>query len=124
MDWEFNKQLGSGKVSVVTLKGEGKWEIDTNDPLSQSSAQGKWLKRMGPVGAQSIVSSKPLTLKQVKKIVDRNYSYDDLKSLPVGSGAAALSLQYEQGPRKVTPLGDGGAVVLQFEAPELHARWQ
>ena len=72
MDWEFNKATGSGKVSIVRLRPDGRgWEIDTSDPLTQSSAAGKWLKRIGGVKASQIVGSQPFTPEMAKASVAR-----------------------------------------------------
>lgn len=55
MDWEFNRKMGSGKVSVVHFKGDpDQWEPDTGDFVSQAGARGKWLKSQNPVPADRI----------------------------------------------------------------------
>ena len=76
MEWELHKDLGTGKISIVEFIKEGKWEIDTNDPISQSGRKGHWLKKHGPVPAKNIVSDKPVTSAMVKKfIADSNREY-------------------------------------------------
>lgn len=76
MEWELHKDLGTGKISIVEFIKEGKWEIDTNDPISQSGRKGHWLKKHGYVPAKNIVSIKPVTSAMVKKfIADSNKEY-------------------------------------------------
>jgi hypothetical protein len=76
MEWELHKDLGTGSISIVEFIKEGKWEIDTNDPISQSGKKGHWLKKHGHVPAENIVSVKPVTSTMVKKfIADSNKEY-------------------------------------------------
>ena len=61
-DWEISKNIGSGKVSVVSFKTDPKtWEQDTSDPLSQAGARGKWFKKHGHVPPKDIVDIIPMT---------------------------------------------------------------
>jgi hypothetical protein len=71
MDWEFNKGMGTGKVSILTMRQEGDWEDDTADPLSQAGNQGKWIKRIGKVSPENIVEIEPLTSELIKSQLKR-----------------------------------------------------
>ena len=55
MDWDFNKKMGSGDISIIKFKNDGDWDVDTNDPLSQAANKGKWYKKMEMVPANKIV---------------------------------------------------------------------
>jgi len=71
MDWDFHKQMGTGKISIVMFapaKGQ-RWERDTNDPISQAGAKGKWLKLWGSVKPEQIQRSMPVTHETVKSVV-------------------------------------------------------
>ena len=68
MDWEFNKDMGSGNISIVSFKNAEDWNQDHNDPLGQAGAQGRWLKKVGRVAPQDIISITPFTKDDVKKL--------------------------------------------------------
>jgi hypothetical protein len=69
MDWEFNRGMGTGKISIVVFKsGKEKWKTDSADPISQASNIGKWLKAIASVKPEQIVSAHPLTSDMVKAI--------------------------------------------------------
>lgn len=72
MDWEFNRTMGSGKISIIKMKSSKGWRVDDNDPLSQASAEGKWLKREGRVPAEEIVSHEPFTAEMGRALVRRH----------------------------------------------------
>ena len=59
MDWSFNKKLGSGKISIVTVMrpSDREFEIDANDPLAHAGAKGDWLKSQGSIHPEHFVSS-------------------------------------------------------------------
>jgi len=67
-EWELFKELGSGKVSIVTFEDDpNKWEIDHSDPISQSSNEGKWFKKNpGWVKPEQIIGAEPVTLDMIK----------------------------------------------------------
>lgn len=72
MDWTFNHSTGTGKVSIVKVKtGDTPWKEDQADPLSQAQSKGRWFKFMGRIPAEQVVSSEPLTLDMVRKLVAR-----------------------------------------------------
>jgi hypothetical protein len=55
MDWELNKQSGSGKIAVVRFSDDvGLWEEDDADPLRRVGSKGRWLKKLGSVKAESV----------------------------------------------------------------------
>jgi len=69
MDWEFNKQTGSGKISLLKVDPAGRtWRVDQSDPLGQASAKGKWLKSDGGIPAKQIQDAKPFTQDLVKHL--------------------------------------------------------
>jgi hypothetical protein len=59
MDWDLNNKMGSGKVSIVTVKRPKsvKFEIDKNDPFSQAGRKGQWLKTQERITPENIVSA-------------------------------------------------------------------
>jgi len=67
-DWEWFKELGSGKVSIVTFKDDpNEWEIDHSDPISQSGNEGEWFKKKpGLVKPEQISKAEPVTLDMIK----------------------------------------------------------
>ena len=70
MDWEFNKGMGTGKISIVVFKsGKEKWKTDAADPMSQAMNVGKWLKAIGSVKPEQIISSHVLEPEMVKAVI-------------------------------------------------------
>lgn len=73
MDWEFNKHMGSGKISIVVFtSGAEKWKRDTSDPISQAANKGHWLKAVGSVKPEQIKNSHVLTPEMVKSVIQGN----------------------------------------------------
>ncbi len=73
MDWDLNQTMGSGNISIVTFRPNGEeWEIDTADPLSQASAEGRWLKRMSAVPPEDILNVEPLTQDMTRALVQHD----------------------------------------------------
>jgi hypothetical protein len=68
MDWEFNKSMGTGKISILTMRQEGDWDIDDADPLSQAGNAGKWIKTMGSIRPENILETEPLTIEMIRGI--------------------------------------------------------
>lgn len=67
-DWDLNKNLGTGKISILVFNTDmSKWQIDDADPLGQAGASGKWLKSMSPVPAKDIQKVIPLTPNLVRQ---------------------------------------------------------
>jgi len=69
MDWEFNKELGSGNISIITLEKpvDGHdWVDDENDPLEVMTRNGPAIKTTRPVGPAHIVSVEPFTQASLK----------------------------------------------------------
>jgi len=58
MDWSHNQKLGSGKISIITAHRptDRKFEVDHNDPLTQSGSKGQWIKTQGSIEPHHIVS--------------------------------------------------------------------
>jgi hypothetical protein len=70
MDWEFNKGMGTGKISIIAFRpGKEKWEVDTADPMSQAANRGHWLKAVGAIKPAQIISSHVLEPQMVKDVV-------------------------------------------------------
>jgi len=71
MDWEFNRKLGSGKVSIVTLSaGNNLWTVDSeSDPIGQASSEGRWLKTSTPVPTENILEITPFTQQFAQKLI-------------------------------------------------------
>lgn len=81
MDMEFNKDMGSGKISVVKLKRTGDWEKDPAQEQSVVEAydsKGQWLRRKAGVSAADIVASAPVTLDHARKVVGDGLKDRDL----------------------------------------------
>jgi len=67
-DWDLNKNIGTGKISVLSFVSNKKdWKADVADPIGQAGAKGKWLKNIRSVPAKDIKSSIPVTLELVKQ---------------------------------------------------------
>jgi len=84
MDWEFNKDTGSGKIVIVKIRKTGNWTEDTNDLLSHLGSRGKWLKKVGKVDRSDIVSITPVTSEMVKQMVssrDRTGTSGDMSNM-------------------------------------------
>lgn len=71
MDWAINKQMGSGKISIISFKpGENEWQVDKeSDPLTQVQYTGDWLKSHDSVKPEDIVSVVPVTPKMIRTII-------------------------------------------------------
>lgn len=70
MDWDFNQKMGSGDISIIKFKGgeREEWEEDESDPLSRSSAMGKWVKKFTRIMPEDIVGVIPFTEEMAKKL--------------------------------------------------------
>jgi hypothetical protein len=71
MDWEFNKEVGSGKIAILTIQDEGDWEEDTAGSDEQSGSEGKWLKTMRGIPAVNILGVTYFGLEQVAQLQKR-----------------------------------------------------
>lgn len=66
-DWDLHSKMGSGKISVIEFSASpNDWKVDSADPLSQASNQGKWVKSEKSVKADSITTSFPVTSAHIK----------------------------------------------------------
>ena len=70
MDWDFHEDLGTGKISIVKFAEGLDWEIDENDPISQSGREGDWLKRMHAVRPDEILDVVTVTPEMIKTLVN------------------------------------------------------
>jgi len=69
MDWEFNKTMGSGNVSIITFTDNHDWDIDDADPIAQAGKSGSFLKRRGKVDADQITGIEPFTVDLMRAIM-------------------------------------------------------
>lgn len=68
MDWAKRGEWGSGDISILEFKNDGEWEIDDNDPASQSVNSGQWLKRKEPLSGSNLINSFILTRDIIKNL--------------------------------------------------------
>lgn len=80
MDWAHHQKLGSGNISIVTMrKPKGhKFSVDKNDPLSQAGQKGKWLKTKGAIAPHHIVSVEPYAPKKMGEDMHYKSAYPTL----------------------------------------------
>lgn len=73
MDWAHHQKLGSGNISIITMKKpkEHQFDVDDNDPLSQAGQKGKWLKTNSPIAPHHIVSVEKYAPKKLGEAKDR-----------------------------------------------------
>lgn len=70
MDWDFNKGMGTGKISIVIFDpGDTEWEQDVADPMSQATAKGRWLKHIGAIKPEQIKKAVPVDHELTKQVV-------------------------------------------------------
>lgn len=74
MDWDVNKETGSGKISIVRFGNNDseEWTEDLSDPMSQAGSKGRWLKCDRMVSANLIIDAAPVTLGITKSLVAGN----------------------------------------------------
>ena len=72
MDWDFNKSIGSGKISIIEFsKGKQSWEQDNNDPMTQFGRTGMRLKSNESVRPEQIIKIYPFTQDMAKSLIGR-----------------------------------------------------
>lgn len=142
MDWDLNKEMGSGKISIVKIKrGSQPWETDMNDPLSQFSNKGTWLKSQQFVPAVQIISTAPFTHEMARSLM-AEHKIDNV----VGAGAVpdnqnidylglrvqmkpsiflklASSLLEEPSKGLEQYIGNGGAIASPFLDIDIPREW-
>lgn len=92
MDWEFNKEMGTGKISIVVFRpGKEKWEVDTADPMSQGGNKGQWLKAHGMIPVAQIKAVVPVIPEMIRAVIQNK---------PVKVGAASDRMEFETLHRK------------------------
>ena len=90
MDWDLNRAMGTGKVSVVSFTpGAEKWEADTSDPVQQAALRGRWLKAHGSVKPGRVTGAVPVTLEMTRALVAG-------KPVKLGAGEPALATRVRQ----------------------------
>ena len=65
MDWRFNKDIGTGKISIVKFNDEDEWEIDDKTPLYKA---GDWLKKMKVIKPDQIIDIIPVTTELLSEL--------------------------------------------------------
>jgi hypothetical protein len=71
-DWDLTKQMGSGKVSVVSFIADASdWINDDADPLGRSSAKGRWMKSHKAVRPNQVLSVIQVTKEIVQQEIKR-----------------------------------------------------
>ena len=71
-DWDINKTMGSGKISIVVFESDpSEWDIDTADPIGQVGAEGKWLNKHGVVKPEEIKKIVPVTMDMIRGLNKR-----------------------------------------------------
>jgi hypothetical protein len=64
-EWEHKT-----KAAIIAFtRGDLKWEVDTNDPLSQAGNKGRWLKTLGSVPIENFKKVVPLTPAMSQKVI-------------------------------------------------------
>src|SRR5271170_1949075 len=70
MDWDFNHEMGSGKISIIAFEaGNAKWEVDENDPIQQMQNKGHWMKLVGNVKPAQITKVVPININMTRAVV-------------------------------------------------------
>jgi len=104
MDWGFNSEMGSGKISVVEFfRSNQKWEQDNNDPLTQFGRKGMWLKMDQPVSPAQIIKTYPFTSEIARSLTRRlneNEVQELMKINEVTINEAWFSKKQEETPKQ------------------------
>jgi len=80
MDWTFNSNMGSGKVSIISFSDDLRdWDVDSHDPLGQAGSEGRWLKAMKRIPPEQIRNVKKFDKAMMKKLVEiQNKRYEGI----------------------------------------------
>jgi hypothetical protein len=71
MDWQFNQEMGSGEITILTAKRGDGWQIDDADPLTRLGSKGDWLKRMNRIPPADILEVAPVTPELIREATQR-----------------------------------------------------
>ena len=86
MDWDFNHEMGSGKISIIAFDaGDAKWEVDENDPIQQMQNKGHWMKLVGHVKPAQITKVSPINLNMTRAVVQGQEPEFDKEAGPLVS---------------------------------------
>ena len=69
MDWEKNKKMGSGKISIIKFTDDSDWE---KDPAPLVTYQGTALKKHGRVKPKNIIDAQPFTTDIARSLASPN----------------------------------------------------
>jgi len=69
MDWEKNKKMGSGKISIIKFTDDSDWE---KDPAPLVAYQGTALKKHGRVKPKNIIDAQPFTTDIARSLASPN----------------------------------------------------
>lgn len=72
MDWDHTRNLGSGKVVILTLEDVDGWDTDLADALSQATCEGRWLKRFAKVPPSAITKIERLLPEMVRELIEED----------------------------------------------------
>src|SRR5271170_4529968 len=86
MDWDFNHEMGSGKISIIAFEaGNAKWEVDENDPIQQMQNKGHWMKLVGHVKPTQITKVVPININMTRAVVQGQEPEFDKEAGPLVS---------------------------------------
>jgi hypothetical protein len=69
MDWDMHQQVGSGKISILTITSVCiQWDPDFNDILTRAAYRGQWLKCFQPVPPECIVGAQKFEAEHAKAL--------------------------------------------------------
>jgi hypothetical protein len=74
MDWEFNQNMGTGKISIIEFTPDCEiWETDESDPLTRASYIAAWVKCRTQVRANQIISAPVVTQQLIQEAVKKTW---------------------------------------------------
>lgn len=79
MDWNKNNTFGSGQIQILAVADTKDWEVDTNDPLTQSSKKGDWLKKMAAISRDKIIKAIPFNGDLAERMREANITPPELE---------------------------------------------
>lgn len=80
MDWDHNRNHGTGKVTILTIEHDGLWDNDFNDTLTRAGYEGDWLKVFRGIPPSEITGSRTLTVDMVRALIaHQNAQYQEAK---------------------------------------------
>ena len=96
LDWINNQTFGSGNIKILELKDNKGWEIDDNDPLTQSSRKGDWLKKMAAIDRSKIARAIPFDDTLAKRMREQDITPPSNSLVDEIGDEGTISLEAEQ----------------------------